>query len=228
MKTRVLSGKNSQAKVAHPAEPHASQASKPAASAGTPGRLQTTPAQGFTQHQIRDQNSIRIKPMVERDGTGGTWEPQSVERAWVPGFGEISVLVGPGVAYAPGQLPIFNFLIDCRKIDVQGLRRVKNATLVIIPDQLQAGQVEPVEIPMAVTADSYITYNGPLDPGHQKESKSIGALVSVEDLRAFAGGSGSLAFYVTLEMQDGSVRWVNKNSEAYNNFEINVPALKKH
>ncbi|MFH1807698.1 MAG: hypothetical protein ABIJ09_03055 [Pseudomonadota bacterium] len=129
------------------------------------------------------------------------------------------------------EVDSYKFLFDCDLMDKGFLEKnLQSATLVIGPKgfQPEAGSDlgEAVAIPLDVaTQDGYQSYSRGGGSSHVPEKKYLAASVDTGDLRALAGDSGGLSFYLRLETDQGT-RYVNKDGKAFNNFEIDGSELR--
>lgn len=157
----------------------------------------------------------------------------------IPGLGAGNVRTGRDIrpdyssgTPAPGQ-DQFMFLIDMNLVEQGRLERdLQGATLVVGPRGFkpEAGSNVPefVEVPLALaTQEGYKSYNRGGGASWVPERKYLAAAVDTNDLRALAGGPGSLEFYVRLNTNDGRTLYVNKDGKAFSNFEVTAEDLKQ-
>lgn len=183
-------------------------------------------------------------PMTGRRLNG--WEAMSagwIASNWkgdfnIGGFGAGNVRTGRqtgqefDAAGQARQVDKFIFLVDCNLVDRSKLEgNITSATLVVGPrgfGKEQGSQLgENVEVPLTVaTQEGYMTYDRASGSHWVDEKKYLAAAVDTKDLRDLAGQSGGLSFYVRLETNDGRTLYVNKNGQAFNNFDVSSKETK--
>lgn len=151
------------------------------------------------------------------------------------GYGEGNVRTDRfpwGDPHARTMHDTFMFLVDCKGMDPGFVSKgIATATLVIAPKDFVkkpgSDEKNEVEIPLTfatIPAHQTHTRNGPGPSVPEKQYLAVG--VETEDLLALAGDSGGLSFYIKLETIDGKNLPINRNGNAFENFEVNTAELK--
>lgn len=154
------------------------------------------------------------------------------------GFGAGNIRTGrqAGQAYDPqGQahaIDRFVFLVDCNLVEKSTMEKgISSATLVVGPKgfghETGSNLGEAVELPLTLaTEDGHMSYDRSSGTHWVDEKKYLAAAVDTTGLRELAAQSGGLSFYVRLETPDGKTLYINRDGQAFNNFEVGSKDLK--
>lgn len=129
------------------------------------------------------------------------------------------------------RVDAYNIVVDCNLMDRKLLEEhLASATLVIGPRGFNqedgSGLGEAVVVPLDLsTQDGYQTYSRGGGSSYVPDKKHLGVSLSTEDLRALAGESGGLSFYIKLETDQGT-RYLNRDGRAFSNFDIDAAELR--
>jgi hypothetical protein len=173
---------------------------------------------GGRQHDIKTYHNEYYNVL-------STYAPNWKGDFHIPGYGAGNVRIGP--SYGDRM----NVLVDCDLMNRDFLEKgITSASLVIGPkgfDKEQGSNVgEAVHVPLNIaTRESYQSFSRGGGSHTVPEKKFLAATMDMQGMRDLANGK-DLNFYIRLETNDGKTLYVNKDGQAFKNFEIKNNEIK--
>jgi len=141
----------------------------------------------------------------------------------IPGKGAGNV--GTGRDFSNGR-DALNVLVNCDLMDKNFLdNNLASATMVIGPKGAK-DQSAFVEVPMGVaTAPGYTSWSRGGSSYTVPDKKFLSASIDTASLAGLNNGK-DLEFYMRLQTKDGQTLWINKDGQAFRNFQISADEIK--